>query len=230
MVRAATIRKLIGTAVLLSLVVATVLGFYQSSPDLHAFFRQDIGLSEDQIVDIRSGKAVAKAMPSRTPAEVLLFGAIYIHASPESYLRFAHDFDRLRKVPNYLALGVFSDPPQPSDLQGFSFDDDDIKGLKNCKPGNCLIQMPANSIEELQRSVDWSAADVNQRVNQLLQQTALQRLLAYQREGNRVLGVYNDKRDPTDVPQQYCHIQGVDCLLRLAGPGGATPTLVQGLK
>jgi len=71
-------------------------------------------LSEDQIVDIRSGKAIAKAMPSRTPAEVFLFGAIYIHAAPESYLRFAHDFNRLRELPDYLALGVFSDPPQSS--------------------------------------------------------------------------------------------------------------------
>ena len=163
-------------------------------------------MSEDQIVDIRSGKAIAKAMPSRTPAEVFLFGAIYIHAAPESYLRFAHDFDRLRKLPNYLALGVFSDPPQPSDLQGFSFDDDDIKSLKNCKPGNCLIQMPADSLEEVQRSVDWSAADVTKRVNQLLRETALQRLLAYQSDGNRALGVYNDKRDPTEVPQQFAYM------------------------
>lgn len=31
--------------------------------------------------------------------------------TPESYLKFAQDFDRLRKLPNYLALGVFSNPP-----------------------------------------------------------------------------------------------------------------------
>jgi len=163
-------------------------------------------LSEDQIADIRSGKAIAKVMPSRAPAEVFLFGAIYIHAAPESYLRFAHDFDRLRKLPNYLAVGAFSNPPQPSDLQGFSFDNDDIKGLKNCKPGNCLIQMPANSIEEFQRSVDWSAADANEQVNQLLQKAALQRLLAYQRDGNQALGVYNDKHDPTLVPEQFAYM------------------------
>ncbi len=95
MIRAATIRGVIGTAGLLSLVVATVPGFSQPSPDLHAFFRQDIGLSEDQIVDIESGEAVTKVMPSRTRAEVFWFGAIYIHAAPESYLKFAHDFDRL---------------------------------------------------------------------------------------------------------------------------------------
>jgi hypothetical protein len=43
-------------------------------------------------------------------------------------------------------------------------------------------------------------------VNQHLQKAALQRLLAYQREGNQVLGVYNDKRNPTEVPQQFAYM------------------------
>jgi len=108
---------------------------------------------------------------------------------------------------------VFSNPPQLSDLQGFSFDSDDIQSLKNCKPGDCLIQMPANSIEELHRSINWSAADVNEQVNQLLQKTALQRLLAYQSEGNKALGVYNDKTNPTEVPQQFAYMLSYDKVL-----------------
>ena len=105
-------------------------------------------------------------MPPRTPDEVFLFGAVYIHAAPEAYLLFAHDFDRLRKLPSYMALGVFSNPPQLSDLKDFSFDDDDIQALKDCKPGNCLIQLPASSIEELHRSVDWSSPNVKKQVNE----------------------------------------------------------------
>jgi hypothetical protein len=152
------------------------------------------------------GQAVAKNLPYRRPAEVFLFGAIYIHATPESYLKFSQDFDRLRKLPNYLALGVFSNPPQRSDLKDFSFDNDDIKALKNCKPGDCLIQMPTSSIESLQSSIDWSAPDISEQLNQDLQKTALQRLLDYQHQGNQALGVYNDKRDPTEVPQQFAYM------------------------
>jgi hypothetical protein len=188
------------------LLVAAVVPAFSQSPDLKTFFQQDIGLSPDQIAAIRSGQAVAKVLPSRTPAEVFLFGAIYIHAAPASYVKFAHDFDRLRKLPGYLALGVFSNPPQPSDLKDFSFDSDDIKGLKNCKPSDCVIQLPATSMEEFQKSIDWSAADVDEQVNQRLQKAALQRLLAYQREGNQVLGTYNDKRDPTEVPKQFAYM------------------------
>jgi hypothetical protein len=173
---------------------------------VQTFFRQDIGLSDDQIAAIQNGTPVAKNMPSRTPAEVFLVGAVYIHAAPESYLKFARDFDRLRKLPSNLALEMISDPPQLSDFKDFEFDSDEIQALRNCQPGNCQIQLPASSIEDLQRTVNWSAADVNAQVNQIVQAAALQRLLAYQRVGDQALGEYDDKRDPTEVAQQFSYM------------------------
>jgi hypothetical protein len=186
--------------------VAPLPGISQSNPDLQKFFRKNIRLTEDQIAAIQSGQAVAKALPPRTPADVLLFGAVYIHAAPEAYFQLARDFDRLRKVPGFLALAVFTEPPQLSDLKGFTFDSDDIQALQSCEPGDCQIQMPATSIEELHRSINWSAANVDEQVNRLLQQTALDLLLAYRSEGNKALGVYNDKRDPTAVPEQFADL------------------------
>jgi hypothetical protein len=196
----------IAAASLMLLIVAVVLPASAQDPKLMKFFRDSVALTPDQIAAIRNGQPVAKNLPSRAPAEVFLFGAIYIHATPESYRKFAQDFYRLRTLPNYLALGVFSNPPRASDLKDFSFDNDDIKALKNCKPGDCLIQMPTSSIAALQSSIDWSAPDVGDQVNRQLQKTALQRLLDYQQQGNPVLGVYNDKRDPTEVPQQFAYM------------------------
>jgi len=109
-------------------------------------------------------------------------------------------------VGSYWALQVFSNPPRLSDLKDFSFDNDEVQALRKCTPGDCQIQLPASSIEELQRSINWDAVDVNEQVNRLLQKTALQRLLAYQRKGNQALGVYNDKRNPTVVPKQFAYM------------------------
>lgn len=174
----------------------------QTAAGLQSFFEEDIGLTTEQIDAIRAGHAVAKELPARTGGEVFLFGAVYIHTAPEKYVEFARDFDRLRRLPNYVALGVVGDPALLSDFDGFSFDSDDIEALKNCKPGNCQLQLPASSIDQFQRSIDWSSADANEQVNRLLQKSALERLLAYQHDGNSALGVYNDKRNPTRVPEQ----------------------------
>src|SRR6478752_5111371 len=78
----------------------------------NSFFHDFVGLSNDQIAAIRKGKAIAKILDSRTPDEVFVFGSVYVESTPERYLRLASDLEELRKLPNYLAIREFSNPPQ----------------------------------------------------------------------------------------------------------------------
>jgi hypothetical protein len=191
-------------AVLLALISAVVsLSFSQANPDLRTYFKDYIGLSDDQIAAIRNGEAVSKNLKSRTADEIFVFGAVYIKAEPDSYLKFSRDFDRLRTLPGYLAIGQFGNPPQLSDLKDLTFDGEDIKALRNCKATSCEIQMPASTMEEVHNSIDLSAPDADQQTDRFLQQRVLQLVTEYQREGDQVLGVYNDKRNPTIVPEQF---------------------------
>jgi hypothetical protein len=192
-------------AVLLTLIAgATAFSAAQASVEMQNYFKETGGLTQDQITAIRNGQPVAKTLTSRTPAEIFVLGAVYVNAPPESYVKFAYDFTRLRNIPGYLAIEPFSTPPQLSDLKGFDLDSDDIKALKNCKSGNCQIQLPASTMEQLHQSVNWSAPDASDQVNQFLQKHALQRLITYQKEGNRILGaVYNDKHEQTNVADQF---------------------------
>jgi len=176
-------------------------GEQAAEPD--TFYRDYVGLTDDQIASIRSGKAVAKIVDSPTPDEVFVFGSVYINSTPEAYLKFASNIDELRKLPGYLAIRKFSDPPQLSDLDGFTLDDDDIKQLKNCKPGDCEVQLPAESMEEFQKHVNWSAPDVTDQVNYLGQQMALDALQQYIHGGNEALGTYRDKKHPTAVAETF---------------------------
>lgn len=174
----------------------------------YKFFREFVGLNEEQIAAIRSGNAVAKVVESRTPDEVFVFGAVYVEATPESYLKLASDTDALRKLPSYLAIQSFSDPPQFSDLEGFTLEQQDIKELKDCKIGDCEVQLPTEAIEDFQHSMDWSAPDVAERVNRLARQMALQALLEYMRGGNTALGAYRDKNHPAAVAETFASLIG----------------------
>jgi hypothetical protein len=191
----------------------------QPSARLKTFLEQNIGLTQDEIEQIRNGNPVVKSLPPRAPTEVFLFGAVYIHAAPESYLKLILNFDRMRKLPSYLALGVFQQPARLADLNGFSLDSDDLRDLQKCRSGGCLIQLPGSSIEELQRSVDWSATDAIQRVDMFLQNKAQHLLQAYQHNGNNALGVYNDKPSPTYVAQQFAYMLSYSKALPAQLPG-----------
>src|SRR5580700_9126631 len=146
--------------------------------EVFKFFREYVGLHEDQITQIQNGKAVAKIVDSNSPDDVFVFGSVYVRSTPEEYLKFAVNTDELRKLPSYLALRKFSDPPQLSDLEGFTLDPDDIKQLKNCEPGKCEVQLPSEAMAEFKQSVNWSAPDTADQVNRLAQKMAFQSLLS----------------------------------------------------
>jgi len=212
-------RSVVQVVVLVTLIAGAAVDCRaQTSSELNTYFQQYAGLNQDQIAAIRKAEAVAKILDSRIPAEIFVVGVVYINAAPESYVKFAYDFDRLRTIPEYLAVEKFSNPPQFSDLKGFELDSDDIKGLKDCKPGHCDIQIPAGGMDKLDQAVNWSAADVDQQVNQLLQTGILQHLLTYQKEGDSALGKYNDKHNPTEVPEQFKYMLSYTKVLPKALP------------
>jgi hypothetical protein len=192
--------------VILLLIAAVSFAHGQPNPRLQAFFEQNVGLGQEQIDQIRHGIPVVKVFPPRTSAEIFLLGAVYIHAAPEDYLRLVSDLNRFRSVPGYLDLGIFGNLPKLSDLNGLSLDSDEVHELQKCRPGDCSIQLPGNSMEELQRAIDWSAPDADRRVNQFLQRKALDLLVAYQKEGNHALGIYEDKPEPAPVAQEFAYM------------------------
>jgi hypothetical protein len=190
-------------AVSVLLIYATIACLGQASHEPETFFKQYIGLQDDQITDIQHGKPITKVLSTPSPSEVAVFGAVYIRSSIEDYLKAAQNVNSLRSSPNYLGIQVFSTPPQLSDLKGFVLEDQDIKDLKDCTPGKCELQLPAESMEEFKKQVNWSAPDVAAQVNSLAQKMALDALVRYQKEGDSALGSYYDKEHPVHVIEQF---------------------------
>jgi hypothetical protein len=171
--------------------------------ELSEFFEKYIGLSSDQIRAIRGGQSVAKILDSPTADEVFVFGAVYVRAAPEEYLQLASDIDALKKLPNYLAIRKFSDPPQLSDLDGFSLEAEDFKALEKCREGKCEIQLPTDAMDEFRTKVNWSASDAADQVNRTAKELILEALKRYEEGGNAGLGIYRDKNNPAAVAQAF---------------------------
>jgi hypothetical protein len=170
------------------------------------FLRDYVGLKEDQIAAIRNGKAIAKVVESRTPDEVFVFGSVYVRSTPEKYLKLASDMDELSKLPSYLAIRKFKDPPQLSDLDGFTLEADDIKQLKKCEPGKCDVQLPTEAMDAFKQSVNWSAPDAANQANQLAQKMALEAIQRYIQGGNAALGTYMDKHHPAVAGETFASL------------------------
>src|SRR4051812_28953511 len=147
------------------LFVAVITSAAPMDSEPHSFFRNQIGLTDDQIAMIGRGEPIVKVLPSRNPLELFVFGAVFVNAAPEAYVALAFDMNRLRKSPNYLGVGRFSDPPLLSDLNGFALEPDDIASLRTCKPGKCGVQLPVDKMAELRSGLDNAAPQLAAQVN-----------------------------------------------------------------
>jgi hypothetical protein len=84
--------------------------FCESSPakaetlEPHRFFRDQIGLTPQQIATIDAGNVEVKVLPAPSAAEVFIFGAVFVKGKPEDYVKLVFDMDRLRQVPGYLDI------------------------------------------------------------------------------------------------------------------------------
>jgi len=155
-----------------------------------------------------AARQLLKVLPSKTPAEIFVFGAVFVNGTPEEYLKLALDMGRLRRLPGYLDVGRFSGPPTLSDLEGFKLEPEDIWNLKTCRPGKCSVHLTAEAMQALQKALDWSGPGVATQVNDRVRRMALEVLRQYQDDGNSVLGSYRDKGRPFDVHAQLQSLLG----------------------
>src|SRR5574338_1047497 len=118
-------RTLMSLLVLMVLLSARELAA-QTSASAQSYFRK-VGLTANEISSVKSGQAVATSLKTRNADEMFIFGAVFVNAEPEAYLKFVDDYARLRKLDEYIAIQRFSTPPTLADLKGFEFDAEDLK-------------------------------------------------------------------------------------------------------
>jgi len=202
-------KTLVATLLLIGLLSlsASLLASKESADDRQTevtdFFKQYVGLSDDQIKAIHSGQSVARILDAPTADEVFVFGGVYVHSTPEEYLKLASDIDSLRKLPSYLAIKKFSDPPQLSDMDGLTLENEDFKDLQKCREGKCEIQLPTDAMDEFRTKINWAAPEAHDQANRLTKTLILEGLKKYDQGGNAALGTYRDKNNPAAVEQAF---------------------------
>lgn len=170
----------------------------EPSAALRTFLREQIRLADDQIRAIQRGKVIATALPTGSPAEIAVFGAVFVQADPKEYVKLAFNVVRMRNLAGYKGVGVAGHPPKPSDFDAVTLEPEDIREVKNCRPGKCGVQLSAASMRAIQTGINWSSPGAANQVNERVREMLLELLRRYQAGGNRAIGSYHDKAKPFD--------------------------------
>ncbi len=183
-----------------------IAGHAQSAEEVRSFLQKKALFTPAEAARVEAGQAFAKLLPSPSPDYIYVFGAVYVKATPEDYLRYAADAEFLRKLPQYLALGRFSSTPEKDEMRGFDLEADDIKELRACRPGKCEVQLPDVASASFTQGIDWKRADIAQQISIKTRQLAVDILRRYQRGGSRELGSYHDLGKPVSIEQHFADL------------------------
>ena len=167
----------------------------------HVFLTGDIGLDPEALGRVDAGGVIAQVLDTDIDNEAAILGVVHIRATTEFFLRMYRDIERFET--GWGVTKKFNEPPQLSDFDAWSFSDEDIDDLRDCRPGDCGVQGSEEGIEAIRRTVDWDASDARQQVNELSRRRMLDALNEYREGGNRALGVYRYEKRPLAIQSEF---------------------------
>jgi hypothetical protein len=120
--------------------------------DPFVFFDPPVAVDAGARDRLEGGEAVAWTLPAegRTLA---LFGAIRVAVDGNRLADWAGNIAALKRSDFVLEIGRFSDPPRLDDLDGLTFDADDLRDLGRCRPRDCAFQLSDDEIESMRQAV-----------------------------------------------------------------------------
>lgn len=171
--------------------------------ELDTYLTTSVRLTPAERQSLLGGAPVTKMLDADPAREVAVFGAVWIKASPDDYVRAVTDIERLERGESFLVTKKISDPPRLEDFAGWELLQDDFDDLRTCKVSDCAVKISQEALNRLRREVNWSNPSARAQVNQAMREIALEYVTAYRTGGNAELAVYRDRQNPTFVAKEF---------------------------
>ena len=175
-----------------------------------AYLASTFGLSPGDFTKIDAGEVVAKGTAAGDARDIATFGIVRARITPAFYVERLADIASFKKDDAVVQIGVFGRPPARGDVEALTLDDADIRSLRECRVGDCGLQLPAETITRLRAEVDWAHPDARQRVNGLVREMLVDYVARYLRAGAGTAMHYADREDLMDVRTEFLSLSASD--------------------
>ena len=162
-------------------------------PRLTEFLQHSIGFDAKQLAAVERSEPVVKVLETRDRRDVALFGIITAPIGHEQYVRALRDFPTSLRTPNRTQLGIFSNPATESDVAAVTVNSRDVGDMKNCKPGDCVVKLPATDMQSIHEQMNWSAPDLQAQLSAYARRRLVEYVTDYRRRGDSAMAIYDDR-------------------------------------
>lgn len=157
--------------------------------DPFRFLSPGITIDATDRTRLDQGEPVVRMLPGRR-GFVMLLAAIRVDVTPERFLDWAVEPERLQRGKYVPQVGRFSDVPRVSDVEGLTAEPGDIEELRRCRPGRCGVKIHGAEIKLAQARLQ--GPDWRRRGDSVIRELLVQRATAYLARGDAGLQPYQD--------------------------------------
>ena len=65
--------------------------------------------------------------------------------------------------------------------------------MKNCKPGDCVVKLPATDMRSIHEQMNWSAPDLQAQLSAYARRRLVEYVTDYRRRGDSAMAIYDDR-------------------------------------
>jgi hypothetical protein len=164
-------------------------------PKLTQFLQQSIGFDAQQLATVERGEPVVKVLETRDRRDVAVFGIITAPVARDVYERRIRDFATSLQAPSRARLGIFGTPATASDVAAVTINPRDVADMKDCKPGDCVVKLPATDMRRIREQMNWSAPapDLQAQLSAYARRRLVEYVTDYRARGDSAMAVYDDR-------------------------------------
>jgi hypothetical protein len=189
------------SSTVLVLAAASVSAAASVPPDVAAYLQRVAGFAPDRLAALETGEAVVKTAAD-DKGEVSVVGAVRIRTTKEHVQLYFDEYVEYEDGTVVLKVGRFGDPPTLQDVARLELEKSDVDALRDCKPGDCDVQVGAG-LAEMKAAVDFRAPDYAEQVAAFVRQRLVDYVKAYREKGDEALVTYDSKSKPVSLAERW---------------------------
>ncbi|PYP38693.1 MAG: hypothetical protein DMD48_08850 [Gemmatimonadetes bacterium] len=172
-------------------------------PRLTEFLQQSIGFDSVQLAAVERGEPVVKVLEARDRRDVAVFGIITVTMTRDAWASAARNFPAALRTPHRTQLGIFSNPANEGDVAAVTITSRDVGEMRDCKPGDCVVKLPATDMRRIHDQMNWSApaADLQAQLSAYARRRLVQYVTDYRTRGDSAMAIYDG---PGGRPPRSC--------------------------
>jgi hypothetical protein len=185
------------TAVLAAAWIAPAAG--QSPQDPVALLRAYIRASDADLLRLQRGAVLTETLESPDGREVTTFGAIRVNCTADVFAARVRNIEKFKASEYVIEIGHFQPKPALEDLSALTLDPGDREAMRDCRPGDCPLRLPASAMARFRTTIPWGTPSEAPAAAAAMRQFIVEEVKAYLTAGSTSLPDYADR--PGTLPR-----------------------------